>query len=389
MIRIYIESGIKQASKHGKKTTNEQNFVEEFIAHHFPDKQKGVDFEVIGIGGKDQLENARLPFDENTLAGGINILLFDADTMENTPERHLKVWEAVLRENIFVLCKTQMAKSITRRTLRGFRQIKVNTRYYEDLINQISHKTAKFVSQMRQGKNYWKANEDNDMKFTAIVGNPPYQQMDGGAGVSAKPIYNVFVDVAKLIRPKAISMIMPAKWYTDGKGLDEFRTRMLNDKHIAKLVDYVDSRDCFSNVDIAGGVCYFLWDVNHNEKCEFVNISRGIRKSAMRDLAAMDDFVRFVESESVIDQVLKQHKCDFYDSRVSSRKPFGLATNATPLGAGDIVLKHNKGFGYYDSSLISKGKEMIPQIIFYIAFYIIGVVLGSIGPIIQILCLKI
>lgn len=83
MIRIYIESGIKQASKHGKKTTNEQNFVEEFIAHHFPDKQKGVDFEVIGIGGKDQLENARLPFDENTLAGGINILLFDADMVQN------------------------------------------------------------------------------------------------------------------------------------------------------------------------------------------------------------------------------------------------------------------------------------------------------------------
>lgn len=290
----------------------------------------------------------------------LNEKLDATDTMEDTPERHLKVWDAVLRDNIFVLCKTQMAKSITRRTLRGFREAKVNTRYYEDLINQISHKTTKFVSQMKQGKNYWKANEDNDMKFTAIVGNPPYQQMDGGAGVSAKPIYNVFVDVAKLIRPKAISMIMPAKWYTDGKGLDEFRTKMLRDKHIAKLVDYVDSRDCFSNVDIAGGVCYFLWDSKHDGQCEFVSISRGVRKSSMRNLAAMDNFVRFIESESIIDKVVKLQPSKFYDIKVSSRKPFGLATNATPLEKGDIILKHNKGLGHYDSKLIGKGKEMIP-----------------------------
>lgn len=83
MIRIFIESGVQQSSKKGKGTTNEQNFVEEFIAYHFPSKQKGKDYEVIGIGGKDQLANSLLPFDENTLAGGTNILLFDADTVQN------------------------------------------------------------------------------------------------------------------------------------------------------------------------------------------------------------------------------------------------------------------------------------------------------------------
>ncbi len=282
------------------------------------------------------------------------------DTMDDTPERHLKVWDAVLRDNIFVLCKTQMAKSITRRTLRGFRQARVNTRYYEDLINQISHKTAKFVSQMKQGKNYWKANEDNDMKFTAIVGNPPYQQMDGGAGVSAKPIYNVFVDVAKLIRPKAISMIMPAKWYTDGKGLGEFRTTMLNDKRIAKLVDYEDSRDCFSNVDIAGGVCYFLWDNEHNGICEFTSICQGVRKSSLRDLSADDSFIRNVEAVSIIGKITA-HTNNFYSSRVSTQKPFGLRTYVTPLEHGDIILKYNKGKGPYESSLITTGREMITQ----------------------------
>ena len=286
--------------------------------------------------------------------------LDDADTMENTPERHLKVWEAVLRENIFVLCKTQMAKSITRRTLRGFRSIKVNTRYYEDLINQISHKTAKFVSQMKQGKNYWKANEDNDMKFTAIVGNPPYQVMDGGAGVSAKPVYNLFVDVAKLIKPRSISMIMPAKWYTDGKGLGEFRNTMLNDKRISKLVDYEDSRDCFSNVDIAGGVCYFLWDNEHNEQCEFTSICQGIRKTSHRNLSADDSFIRSVDAISIIAKIAER-TTEFYSSRVRTQKPFGLRTYVTPLEHGDIILKYNKGKGPYESSLISTGREMIAQ----------------------------
>ena len=290
----------------------------------------------------------------------LNEKLDATDAMEDTPERHLKVWDAVLRDNIFVLCKTQMAKSITRRTLRGFREAKVNTRYYEDLINQISHKTTKFVSQMKQGKNYWKANEDNDMKFTAIVGNPPYQQMDGGAGVSAKPIYNVFVDVAKLIRPKAISMIMPAKWYTDGKGLGEFRTNMLNDKRIAKLVDYEDSRDCFSNVDIAGGVCYFLWDNEHNGNCEFTSICQGVKKSSLRDLSADDSFIRNVEAVDIINKITALTN-EFYSSRVSTQKPFGLRTYVTPLEHGDIILKYNKGKGPYESSLITTGREMINQ----------------------------
>ena len=178
--------------------------------------------------------------------------LDDADTMENTPERHLKVWEAVLRENIFVLCKTQMAKSITRRTLRGFRSIKVNTRYYEDLINQISHKTAKFVSQMTQGKNYWKANEDNDMKFTAIVGNPPYQLTT--VGTSDAPIYHLFMDVAFQLCNK-VSFITPARFlFNAGKTPTEWNNRVLNDPHFKVIWYKPKSTDVFPNVDIKGGV---------------------------------------------------------------------------------------------------------------------------------------
>ncbi len=98
------------------------------------------------------------------------------------------------------------------------------------------------------------------MKFDAIVGNPPYQLMDGGYGVSATPIYQHFIESSKQISPKYLSMIMPSKWFTGGKYLDEFRANMLSDNRISKLIDYSNFRDVFPGVDIAGGICYFLWD---------------------------------------------------------------------------------------------------------------------------------
>jgi hypothetical protein len=194
-----------------------------------------------------------------------------ADTMEDTPERHLKVWDAVLRENIFVLCKTQMAKSITRRTLRGFRPAKVNTRYFEDLINQISNKTAKFVSQMKQGKNYWKANEDNDMKFTAIVGNPPYQHVvaqkesTNGQKVSIS-IFHHFQMVSDKIG-RYTSLIYPgSRWiHRAGKGMEQFGLDQINDPHLSMIQFYPNSTDIFKEVGIADGLSIVLKDMHKTE----------------------------------------------------------------------------------------------------------------------------
>ena len=277
-----------------------------------------------------------------------------------TRQQESTLWEKVLRENIFVVCKTPMAKEITKRTLCGFRDTKVNTRYFEDLINQITNKSQQFIERVSNGKGYWKANEQTHMKFDAIVGNPPYQVMDGGAGVSAKPVYNAFVDISRKLKPDYISMIMPAKWYTDGKGLEAFRASMLNDDRIETLVDFTDSRDCFKTVDIAGGICYFLWNSRHNGECVFISKHQGESKTSRRTLSADGTFFRFTEAASIINKV-KKVTGHFYNERVSSRKPFGLASNVIPLDKGDIMLKYSKGKGAFMSNLITIGKSMIPQ----------------------------
>lgn len=239
--------------------------------------------------------------------------LDEADTMENTPERHLKVWDAVLRENIFVLCKTQMAKSITRRTLRGFRQAKVNTRYFEDLINQISNKTAKFVAQMKQGKNYWKANEDNDMKFTAIVGNPPYQVNQGSDKSSsnsamAGAIYPLFIDVACKVNPTHISLITPSRWMTkSGRGIsNEWVDKMLNANHFVAIFDYLNASDCFSGVEIKGGVNYFLFSSAYVGKCNYTLNHDGISTSKCEYLNAsgMGVVIRDTTATNILQKII-------------------------------------------------------------------------------------
>lgn len=275
-------------------------------------------------------------------------------------EEEQVIWNDILKHNIYVICNTPMAARITKRTLCGFRDVKHINIKSDKLVERATTDKDSLVNAIKT-IGYWEGTTKKDMiKFSAVVGNPPYQVMDGGAGVSAKPVYNSFVDIAKALMPGYLSMIMPAKWYTDGKGLGEFRATMLNDKRLQSLYDFTDSRDCFATVDIAGGVCYFLWNSSYNGKCQFTNIHKNERTSILRNLGETDEFIRHIQAVSIIDKV-KNNSDKYFDSRVRTQKPFGLRTYVEPLSQGDITLKYNKGKGPYDSSLITIGKEMIDQ----------------------------
>lgn len=198
------------------------------------------------------------------------------------------------------------------------------------------------------------------MKFDYVIGNPPYQEVDGGSGASATPVYNKFIEETKTLNPTAMSFIIPAKWYSGGKGLDKFREQMLNDKRMAVLVDYPNSLDVFPNVDVAGGVCYFVWAKSHEGKCYYINYRDGVKTSEYRDLNEFSTFIRYPIAAEIVKKVrLKGEQT--LDTIVSSRKPFGLATNVKPLKAGDIQLRFNGGIGPYKRSLISTGIENIDR----------------------------
>ena len=273
-----------------------------------------------------------------------------------------QIWDNVLRNNIFVICKTEMAKSITKRTLRGFRQTKVNARYFEDLINKITNQPDLFLMKVIRGKSYWnnKDIEDN-MKFNAIVGNPPYQTMDGGAGASAKPIYNLFVDISKKAKPRFLSMIMPSKWFAGGKGLDDFRDSMRVDEQLVSVFDYVNAKDCFPTASIAGGVCYFLWEENHSGPCRFTNIKNGEEFSMLRKLSDYNVIIRYNRAIEILRKVQSKNERTL-SSIISSRNPFGLATNVRgdkEQKAGQIKLVTSDGNYFISPSAVADNKEAI------------------------------
>ena len=285
-----------------------------------------------------------------------------------TLEEHQAIWDATVAENIFVISKTPMAKAITRRTLLGFRKGKINTRYFEDLVNQIKNKPDNFIAKVAKGKSFWKANENDNMKFKAIVGNPPYQVMDGGGnGAAAVPIYNKFVEITKSISPDYISLIMPAKWYGGGRGLDEFRENMLNETHIEAIFDYPNPKEIFPTANISGGVCYFRWSKNYNShEVIFENVISGSRISARRvlnEFIPYDIFPRYNEATSILHRVLKSKNFLPLSTIIAQYKPFGLRTyergSELRVNGSDLVLHTSKGVGYIAKDSVTINEDYI------------------------------
>lgn len=203
------------------------------------------------------------------------------------------------------------------------------------------------------------------MKFDVIISNPPYQLSDGGYRVSASPIYHMFVEQAKKLNPRYISMIIPARWFSGGKGLDSFRESMLHDSSLREIHDYPEASDCFSGVQIKGGVCYFLWDRDHKGDCTVVthrgnNIGEAVTRPLLEN--GCDVFIRYNEAIDILHKV-QAKKEESIEPYVSSRKPFGLDTlfhGTRREQNGYLKIYDNEGgVGFVSPQKIIKNTEWI------------------------------
>lgn len=275
-------------------------------------------------------------------------------------------WRKALSEHLFVLCQTKMAVAITKRTLAGYSGADVNAIYLTKLLKRMDN--PKRLANKLRNPATWGLEGEEKMKFNAIVGNPPYQKMDLGNRNSATPVYHFFVRQARAADPHFISMITPSRWFAGGKGLDEYRAEMLGDTHIRKIVDYVDSTDCFKGVDIAGGVSYFLWDKMYEGLCSMTSIRGEERDTLDRNLGEYDILIRNNKSVRLLREITGSDDRKM-DSCVGSRNTFGISTNehgSETRSEGDIILAcSQKGnemtFAYISPEKVGKESDLIDR----------------------------
>ena len=258
-----------------------------------------------------------------------------------TIDKKNAIWRDTLANNIFVICKTPMAKEITRRTLAGYKNYKVNAHYFEDLVNMLEHKQRQFIDKITR-PNYWERKDKKKMEFDAIVGNPPYQLQGGSGGKNDAPIYQHFAKTAEELNPNYISLIIPARWFSAGREnlLGEFRTNMLKNKHLRILNTYTDSHALFPNVEIKGGICYYLLDKSYDGKCEYSLIENEQKKTILRNLDDFDIIIREPELVDILEKIRESK--DYVDKIISNDTPFGISSNPRTSKKNPMEIHENE-----------------------------------------------
>lgn len=214
-----------------------------------------------------------------------------------------------------------------------------------------------------------------DMKFDVIIGNPPYQLEIGIEKDNYSiPLYHKFVEQAKKLCPKYLTMIIPSRWFAGGRGLDDFRKDMLSDNRLKVIVDYPDATECFTNgIDLSGGVCYFLWDKDYHGNCRVSSIQNGKEKSTMfRPLLEnnCDTFIRFNEAVPILHKI-QSFKEKSFSQYVSPQTPFGIISSFSKYQdvpfQGSVELLCVKGKKYIDKAYVTKNKQWIGSYKIYIS----------------------
>jgi site-specific DNA-methyltransferase (adenine-specific) len=207
-----------------------------------------------------------------------------------------------------------------------------------------------------------------NMRFDVIIGNPPYQLSDGGDTEDrqrggAIPLYHYFIQQAKKMQPRYLTMIVPSRWFAGGRGLDDFRDEMLHDRRLQKLVDYPLSSECFPGVEIKGGVCYFLWNRDYNGDCEIQTIRNNEFSIMQRPLLekGCDTLIRYNEAIPILHKVQKFGESTM-NREVSAQKPFGFRTfvkgKDKPFN-GAVLLYANKNVGYVERKEITQNVHWV------------------------------
>ena len=204
-----------------------------------------------------------------------------------------------------------------------------------------------------------------EMKFDVIIGNPPYQLSDGGNNASSKPIYHLFIEQAKKLEPRFLSVVVPARWYAGGKGLDEFRASTLSDPRLQYLHDFFDTNDVFPGVDISGGVCYFLWSKDYKGMCEVTSHISSRKSTLIRNLIEGETgtFVRFNEAIPILRKIKNAGERSFGNG-ISSRKPFGIPTNikvSDKLSDESVKIYAYPKNGFVPKNAIEKNEDWIAR----------------------------
>lgn len=277
-----------------------------------------------------------------------NKLMNNATLIKEFPDEQ-KRKNHILQNQLFGVALDNFDYMIAQRNLYGYVNPSGNIRTIENYLNLVKNKNTQFYAEAVK-------KEFNNMIFDVVIGNPPYQDGKIDTNRGARPIYNNFIEKVKMLSPRYMSFIIPAKWYSGGLGLDEFRNSMLSDYRISELHDYPDTEDVFQGVYIMGGVCYFMWDsIKKSEMCKIVTHQHGDSDIMLRPLllGGTDTFIRSNVASVIMKKILEKSS-SYINSYVSPLSPFGQPSTEK----GSIIKTSESQIGWWITGNDIKGGSM-------------------------------